>query len=160
MCSLGRRRGSVGGTDRRFQLHGQNRGVSVYDDFAHHPTEVRAALKAAKASVGKGRIITVFQPHLYSRTRIFYREFAEALKISDVSIVTSIYAAREDPEPGVTANLITDLDPDQKKLLLVSDWEDVPAVAAGLAREGDFIVTMGCGDIYKMVPALLQALEV
>lgn len=149
-----------GGTDRRFQLHGQNRGVSVYDDFAHHPTEVRAALKAAKASVGEGRIITVFQPHLYSRTRIFYREFAEALKISDVSIVTSIYAAREDPEPGVTANLITDLDPDQKKLLLVSDWEDVPAVAAGLAREGDFIVTMGCGDIYKMVPALLQALEV
>lgn len=148
-----------GGTDRRFQLHGNRRGVSVYDDFAHHPTEVAAALRAAKASVGNGRIITVFQPHLFSRTRIFYQEFAEALKISDVAIVTSIYAAREDPEPGVTANLITDLDPEHKQLMLVPEWEDVPGVAASIAREGDFILTMGCGDIYKMVPALLEALE-
>ncbi len=148
-----------GGTDRRFQLHGTKRGVSVYDDFAHHPTEVAAALKAAKASVGEGRIITVFQPHLFSRTRIFHREFAEALKIGDFSIVTSIYAAREDPEPGVTANLITDLDLAQEQLLLVPEWDDVPAAAAGIAREGDFIITMGCGDIYKMVPALLEALE-
>jgi UDP-N-acetylmuramate--alanine ligase len=101
----------------------------------------------------------VFQPHLFSRTRIFYREFAEALALSDISIVTSIYAAREDPEPGVTADLITDAYGDQGVVKLVPEWDDVPAVAAGLAKPGDFIITMGCGDIYKMVPALLSALE-
>jgi len=147
------------GTDRRFQLHGSHRGVCVYDDFAHHPTEVAAALRAARAACGSGRLITVFQPHLFSRTRIFYREFAEALALSDISIVTSIYAAREDPEPGVTADLITDAYGDQGVVKLVPEWDDVPAVAAGLAKPGDFIITMGCGDIYKMVPALLGALE-
>jgi UDP-N-acetylmuramate--alanine ligase len=148
-----------GGTDRRFQLHGDRRGVSVYDDFAHHPTEVAAALRAAKASVGEGRLITVFQPHLFSRTRIFYKEFAEALKISDFSLVTSIYAAREDPEPGVTAELITNAAIETPGIRLVSNWDDVPAAAAAIAMPGDFIITMGCGDIYKMVPALLDALD-
>jgi len=148
-----------GGTDRRFQLHGDRRGVSVYDDFAHHPTEVAAALRAARASVGSGRLITVFQPHLYSRTRIFYKEFAEALAISDFSLVTSIYAAREDPEPGVTAELITNAARNTPGVRLVSNWDDVPALAAAIAKPGDFIITMGCGDIYKMVPALLQALD-
>jgi len=148
-----------GGTDRRFQLHGDRRGVSVYDDFAHHPTEVTAALRAAKASVGSGRLITVFQPHLYSRTRIFYKEFAEALAISDFSLVTSIYAAREDPEPGVTAELITNEAKDAPGVSLVGNWDDVPAAAAAIARPGDFIITMGCGDIYKMIPALLDALD-
>ena len=151
---------SFGGTDRRFQLHGDRRGVSVYDDFAHHPTEVAAALRAARASVGEGRLITVFQPHLYSRTRIFYKEFAEALKISDFSLVTSIYAAREDPEPGVTAELITNAATEAPGIRLVSNWDDVPAAAAAIAMPGDFIITMGCGDIYKMVPALLDALDV
>jgi UDP-N-acetylmuramate--alanine ligase len=150
---------NFGGTDRRFQLHGDRRGVSVYDDFAHHPTEVAAALRAARASVGSGRLITVFQPHLYSRTRIFYKEFAEALAISDFSLVTSIYAAREDPEPGVTAELITTAARNTPGVRLVSNWDDVPAVAAAIAKPGDFIITMGCGDIYKMVPALLSALE-
>jgi UDP-N-acetylmuramate--alanine ligase len=150
---------TFGGTERRFELHGSRRGVSVYDDFAHHPTEVAAALKAARAVVGQGRLITVFQPHLYSRTRLMHREFAEALALSDQVVVLDIYAAREDPEPGVTGALVSDSFSDQNKVHYVPNWEDAPAVAASLAQSGDFIVTMGCGDVYRMVPELLEALE-
>jgi UDP-N-acetylmuramate--alanine ligase len=148
------------GTERRFELHGVSRGVSVYDDFAHHPTEVAAALRAARAVVGNGRLITVFQPHLYSRTRLMHKEFAEALALSDQVVVLDIYAAREDPEPGVTGALVSDSFIDQTKVHYVPLWEDAPAVAASLAAAGDFIVTMGCGDVYRMVPELLKALEV
>lgn len=148
------------GTERRFELHGVRRGVSVYDDFAHHPTEVAAALTAARAVVGDGKLITVFQPHLYSRTRLMHKEFAEALALSDQVVVMDIYAAREDPEPGVTGQLVSDSFADSGKVHYVPLWDDVPAVAASLAHEGDFIVTMGCGDVYRMVPQLLAALEV
>ena len=147
------------GTERRFELHGQVRGVSVYDDFAHHPTEVIAALSGARAVVGSGRLITVFQPHLYSRTRLFAKEFAEALALSDQVVVLDIYAAREDPEPGVTGALVSDAFADSGKVHYVPNWDDAPAVAAKLAQDGDFIVTMGCGDVYRMVPQLLDALK-
>lgn len=147
------------GTERRFELHGERRGVRVYDDFAHHPTEVSAALKGARAVVGSGRLITVFQPHLYSRTRLFAKEFAEALKASDEVVLLDIYAAREDPEPGVTGELIFAASSNQEKIHYVPNWGDAPAVAASLAKQGDFIVTMGCGDVYRMVPELLAALE-
>lgn len=147
------------GTERRFELHGERRGVSVYDDFAHHPTEVAAALTAARAVVGNGKLITVFQPHLYSRTKLMHREFAEALALSDQVVVMDIYAAREDPEPGVTGQLVSDSFTNPSKVHYVALWEDTPAVAAGLATDGDFIITMGCGDVYRMVPELLDALE-
>lgn len=149
---------TFGGTVRRFELHGQVRGVSVYDDFAHHPTEVAAALTAARAAVGEGKIITVFQPHLFSRTRIFAQEFAQALALSDQIIVTDVYAAREDPEPGVTGALIADRVVDRDRIHYVPNWDDVSGVAASVAQSGDFIITMGCGDIYRMVPELLDAL--
>ena len=149
-----------GGTDRRFQLHGQVRGVSVYDDYAHHPTESAAAIKAAKAVLGdQGRLITVFQPHLYSRTRLMAQEFADALSLSDEVIVLDIYAAREDPEPGVTGALVSDRFTDKNKVHYVPEWDDVPAVAASIAKAGDFIMTMGCGDIYRMCPELLEELK-
>lgn len=147
------------GTERRFQLHGEERGVRVYDDFAHHPTEVTAALKAARAVVGSGRLITVFQPHLYSRTRLMHQQFAEALAASDEVVVLDIYAAREDPEPGVTGQLVSDSFTDKSQVHYVPLWEDAPEVAAKLAKSGDFIITMGCGDVYRMVPELLEALE-
>ena len=147
------------GTERRFELHGEVRGVKVYDDFAHHPTEVSAALKAARAVVGDGKLITVFQPHLYSRTRLMKKEFAEALAASDEVVVLDIYAAREDPEPGVTGALVADSFANQAQVHYVPLWDDAPAVAAGLAKSGDFIVTMGCGDVYRMVPQLLEALK-
>ena len=147
------------GTERRFELHGVRRGVSVYDDFAHHPTEVAAALTAARAVVGKGKLITVFQPHLYSRTRLMHKEFADALALSDQVVVMDIYAAREDPEPGVTGQLVSDSFTDPEKVHYVPLWDDAPGVAADLASDGDFIVTMGCGDVYRMVPQILSALE-
>ena len=147
------------GTERRFELHGVEAGVSVYDDFAHHPTEVAAALEGARAVVGSGKLITVFQPHLYSRTRLFAKEFAQVLAASDEVVLLDIYAAREDPEPGVTGELILNQFCDKKRIHYVPNWDDAPAVAAKLASEGDFIMTMGCGDVYRMVPQLLEALK-
>jgi UDP-N-acetylmuramate--alanine ligase len=147
------------GTERRFELHGVEAGVSVYDDFAHHPTEVAAALEGARAVVGSGKLITVFQPHLYSRTRLFAKEFAEVLAASDEVVLLDIYAAREDPEPGVTGELILNQFADKKRIHYVPNWDDAPAIAAKLASEGDFIMTMGCGDVYRMVPQLLEALK-
>ena len=147
------------GTERRFELHGQERGVSVYDDFAHHPTEVEAALNGARAVVGSGKLITVFQPHLYSRTRLFAKEFAEVLAKSDEVVLLDIYAAREDPEPGVTGELISNSFSEPSRIHYVPNWDDASAKAAALANSGDFIVTMGCGDVYRMVPQLLQALK-
>jgi UDP-N-acetylmuramate--alanine ligase len=148
------------GTERRFELHGSERGVCVYDDFAHHPTEVAAALSGARAVVGSGKIITVFQPHLYSRTRLFAKEFAEVLAASDEVVLLDIYAAREDPEPGVTGELIYEKFSDKSRIHYVPNWSEAPAVAAALASKGDFVVTMGCGDVYRMVPELLEALGV
>lgn len=147
------------GTERRFELHGQERGVSVYDDFAHHPTEVQAALNGARAVVGSGKLITVFQPHLYSRTRLFAKEFAQVLAESDEVVLLDIYAAREDPEPGVTGELILNNFSDQSRIHYALNWDEASAKAASLADSGDFIVTMGCGDVYRMVPQLLQALK-
>jgi len=147
------------GTERRFELHGEFRGVKVYDDFAHHPTEVLAALSAARAVVGEGRLITVFQPHLYSRTRLFAKEFAAALALSDQVVVLDIYAAREDPEPGVTGALIAAAFEDQSRMHYVPVWDEVPAAVAAIARQGDFVITMGCGDVYRQVPGILKALE-
>jgi UDP-N-acetylmuramate--alanine ligase len=150
---------SFAGTERRFQLHGEARGVKVYDDFAHHPTEVAAALVAARAVVGEGRLITVFQPHLYSRTRIFAQEFAQALALSDQVVITDVYAAREDPEPGVSGETISSRFANPDKVHYVPLWDNTAEVAAQLARPGDFIITMGCGDIFRMVPELLSSLE-
>jgi UDP-N-acetylmuramate--alanine ligase len=148
-----------GGTERRFELHGEKRGVRVYDDFAHHPTEVAAALNGARAVVGNGKIVTVFQPHLYSRTRLFAKEFAQALEASDEVVLLDIYAAREDPEPGITGELIYNASSQKEKIHYVQNWSDASGVAAKLAGSGDFIVTMGCGDVYKMVPEIIEALE-
>ena len=147
------------GTERRFELHGVRNGISVYDDFAHHPTEVSAALEAARAVVGKGRLITVFQPHLYSRTRLFAKEFAQALAASDEVVLLDIYAAREDPEPGVTGELIANAFGEQEHMHYVPNWDDVPGAVAKIARDGDFVITMGCGDVYRQVPGILKAIE-
>ena len=149
-----------GGTERRFELHGTVRGVSVYDDYAHHPTEVAAALSGARTVVGDGRIIAVHQPHLYSRTRLFAQEFADVLETNaDQTIVLEVYGAREDPEPGVTGATVSDRFSDQGKVAYVPDWQDAADYLATIAREGDFVVTLGCGDVYRIVPQLLGSLS-
>ncbi len=149
-----------GGTERRFQLHGTVGGVSVYDDYAHHPTEVAAALSAARTVVGSGRIIAVHQPHLYSRTRLFAQEFADVLEqYADETVVLDVYGAREDPEPGVTGALVSERFAKPEHVAFVPDWQQAADYTATIARPGDFVITLGCGDVYRIVPQLLDALE-
>ena len=148
------------GTERRFEFRGEVAGVSVYDDFAHHPTEIRAALSGARAMVGTGRIIPLFQPHLYSRTRMMADEFASTFEqLADHTIVVPIYGARQDPEPGVTGELITERFADPTRARYFSDWQDATEYAASIARPGDFLIPMGGGDIYLVIPQLLDALR-
>ena len=151
---------TFGGTERRFELHGTVAGVSVYDDYAHHPTEVAAALQAARSVVGDGRLIAVHQPHLYSRTRMMAGEFAETYEsLADHTIVLDVYGAREDPEPGVTGALVSERFADSSRVDFVSDWQAAAVRTAEVARDGDFVITLGCGDVYRIVPQLLAALD-
>lgn len=149
-----------GGTERRFELHGERQGVRVYDDYAHHPTEVAAALSAARTVVGAGRIIAVHQPHTYSRTQAFSTEFAQALEThADHTIVLDVYGAREDPVPGVTGELVSERFTDAGRVQFIADWQQAAEAVARVAEPGDFVITLGCGDVYRIVPQLLAALE-
>ncbi|WP_423923989.1 UDP-N-acetylmuramate--L-alanine ligase [Frigoribacterium sp. 2-23] len=151
---------TFGGTERRFELHGVRRGVSVYDDYAHHPTEVAAALQAARSVVGDGRLIAVHQPHLYSRTRMMAGEFAETYeRLADHTVVLDVFGAREDPEPGVTGALVSERFHDGAKVDYVPDWQSAADRVAEIARAGDFVITLGCGDVYRIVPQLLGSLD-
>jgi UDP-N-acetylmuramate--alanine ligase len=143
------------GASRRFELKGEARGVRVYDDYAHHPTEVRAALTAARSVAGGHRVHVLFQPHLFSRTREFAREFAEALNLADTALVLEIYPAREDPIPGVTSQLIAEHLAAGGRLV-----EPGRAVAAlsDVAGPGDIILTVGAGDVTAFGPQIVQAL--
>lgn len=148
-----------GGTIRRFELHGVRAGVSVYDDYAHHPTEVDAALAAARTVVGDGRIIAVHQPHTYSRTQAMYREFADVLESrADHTVVLDVYGAREDPVPGVTGALVSGAFADQDRVRFVADWQQAAEYTASIARPGDYVITLGCGDVYRIIPQVLDAL--
>jgi UDP-N-acetylmuramate--alanine ligase len=150
---------AFGGTERRFELHGTVDGVSVFDDYAHHPTEVAAALSAARTVVGSGRIIAVHQPHLYSRTRLMAGEFAATLEShADQTVVLDVYGAREDPEPGVTGELVTGRFEDASRVAFIPDWQEAADYVASIARPGDYIITLGCGDVYRIVPQLLGSL--
>jgi UDP-N-acetylmuramate--alanine ligase len=144
------------GAARRLEPKGEARGVRVLDTYAHHPTELAADLRAARdITTGGGRVIAVFQPHLFSRTRIFAAEFGAALGLADEAVVLDVYAAREDPEPGVTGRLVADLVPGGAARY-VPDFADVPAVVAAIAKPGDLVLTMGAGDITKMGPLVLD----
>ncbi|XAS73910.1 UDP-N-acetylmuramate--L-alanine ligase [Micrococcaceae bacterium Sec5.1] len=146
--------GHFTGASRRFELKGQGRGVRVYDDYAHHPTEVRAALSAARSVAGGNKVHVLFQPHLFSRTREFAAEFAAALDAADTALVLDIYPAREDPIPGVTSSLIADR---LSQGRLVSGDEAVDAVVAS-AGEGDIVLTVGAGDVTAYGPVIVEAL--
>lgn len=151
---------TFGGTERRFEFRGEVRGVRVYDDFAHHPTEIAAALAGARDVVGDGRLIPIFQPHLYSRTRLLAGEFAQVFeRLADQTIVLPVYGARQDPEPGVTGELITEQFRDPDRARYFSDWHHAAKYAASIARAGDILLPMGGGDVYLIVPELLRCLE-
>lgn len=143
------------GASRRFEFKGEGRGVRVYDDYAHHPTEVRAALAAARSVAGNHKVHVLFQPHLFSRTREFAAEFAEALNAADTALVLAIYPAREDPIPGVSSELITDRLSATGRLVAA---EDAVRAIVGDAAPGDIVLTAGAGDVTAYGPLIVEAL--
>ncbi|GGM37868.1 UDP-N-acetylmuramate--L-alanine ligase [Longimycelium tulufanense] len=150
---------AFGGVRRRFEFKGVADGVRVYDDYAHHPTEVAAQLRAARPVAAAGRIIVVFQPHLYSRTKAFATEFGEALGLADDVVVLDVYGAREEPEPGVTGQLVADAVPVSTGVRFEPSFARVPGRVAELARPGDLVITMGAGDVTMLGPELLAELD-
>jgi UDP-N-acetylmuramate--alanine ligase len=148
-----------GGVHRRFESHGEGGGVRVYDDYAHHPTEIAASLRAAReALAGTGRLIAVFQPGTYSRTQTFAREFADAMALADIAVVMDIFPAREEPIPGVTGATISDLiDRPPESIIYEPHYESVPDRIAEVARPGDLVVTMGIGNVYLLCDEIRDA---
>lgn len=148
------------GTGRRFELHATVNGVRVVDDYAHHPTEVRAALATARSVVGGGRVIAIHQPHLYSRTLAMAAEFAAEYEAgADFTVVLDVYGAREDPIEGVTGALVSNAFTDPSRVAYCPDWADAARTAAGAARSGDLIMTLSCGDVYRIIPQVCAELE-
>ena len=147
------------GTRRRFEERGSAGGVRVVDDYAHHPTEVAALLRAARQVAGAGRVLVLFQPHLYSRTLTFAQEFADALGLADVVVVTDVYGAREDPDPAVSGALITDRVRGGAHVEYVADRHEAATTTGRLARPGDLVLTVGAGDVTELAPIVLDAVR-
>ncbi|MEM7048557.1 MAG: UDP-N-acetylmuramate--L-alanine ligase [Acidobacteriota bacterium] len=149
---------TFGGVHRRFERLGRWRGADVVDDYAHHPTEVVATLRAARQSYPKARVHAVFQPHLYSRTRDQGEAFGRALLEADRALVTDIYGSREDPLEGVSAQLILDAAKasGHRQVVHCPRWQDAPALLADDIAAGDLVITLGAGDIYKLGIALVE----
>jgi UDP-N-acetylmuramate--alanine ligase len=142
------------GVDRRFQILGDYHGCIIVDDYAHHPTEIRATLEAARAGYAGRRIVALFQPHLFSRTIDFAKEFAEALRVADVPLVAPIYAAREQPVDGVSARIIADAAPgiefiDRSNAQIVNELRR-------RLKPNDIFITMGAGDVHEVAEQLVR----
>lgn len=145
-----------GGAARRFEFKGEADGVRVYDDYAHHPTEVTAALKAGRVMAGEGKLHVLFQPHLFSRTKEFYRQFASALSLADTVTLLEIYPAREEPIEGVNSELIAER---VEVPAHVFTPEAAVAHVVENAEPGDVIMTVGAGDVTYLGGQLLDALS-
>jgi UDP-N-acetylmuramate--alanine ligase len=146
------------GARRRMELKGEADSVMVLDSYAHHPTELAADLRAARDIAAGGQVIAIFQPHLFSRTRIFAGQFGAALGAADEVLVLDVYAAREDPEPGVTGALVSAAVPGGRATFCPEAGR-VPAAVADIAKPGDVVLTMGAGDVTTLGPAILAALR-
>lgn len=148
------------GVRRRFELVGSLGGVRVFDDYAHHPTEVRATLEAARTVVDQtgGRVIVAFQPHLYSRTATFATEFGAALSAADEVFVLDVYGAREQPLPGISGATVTEHV--SAPVTYVPDFSAVAAVVAAAARPGDVVLTMGAGDVTMLGKEIITELGI
>jgi UDP-N-acetylmuramate--alanine ligase len=147
------------GVYRRWELKAEVNGISVYDDYAHHPTEIKASLQGVKAG-WKRRVVCVFQPHLYSRTRDFADEFGRSFFIADILIVTNVYPAREEPIQGVSGMLITEAAHrfGHKEVHYVPDKTKIPEYLMSIVRKNDIVITMGAGDIWKYGEEFIQRL--
>ena len=152
--------GGFSGAARRFDEIGRPRGIFVYDDYSHHPTEVEAAIRSAKLGEYR-RVIAVFQPHLYSRTRYFQRELGQVLTLADEAVVTDVCGAREEPEPGITGKLVVDAYLQERPggpVFYMPRKSDAVHFLARHAQPGDLVLTLGCGDVYTIADDLVAEL--
>jgi UDP-N-acetylmuramate--alanine ligase len=149
------------GVHRRFEIKGIKKGVMVVDDYAHHPTEIEATLKGARSG-WKRRIVCVFQPHLYSRTRDFHKEFGRSFFDSDILLVTDVYPAREEPIPGVTGELVylAAKEYGHKNVFYLPQKEKIASFLLEIVKENDMVITMGAGDISQVGTELLKMLSI
>lgn len=148
------------GVHRRFEIRGEERGVTVVDDYGHHPTEIRATLKGARNG-WDGRIVAVFQPHLYSRTWNFYREFGQSFFDADVLVVTDVYPAREKQMPGVSGELVATAakEASHPSVLYIQEMAEIPNILSKGLKQGDLVITFGAGDVWRVGEELLAKLK-
>lgn len=144
------------GARRRFEIRGAAKGVTIVDDYGHHPTEITATLKAARTFAKGGRVLVIFQPHRYSRTREFIKEFQESLALADQLYLLEIYSAGENPIPGLSSKLIAD---GVKNSIFNPSMIEVANEVAKSAQSGDLIITLGAGDVNALVPVILENLN-
>lgn len=142
-----------GGVGRRLEVKGEKNGITVIDDYGHHPTEVNATLSALKHNYPKKRLVTIFQPHRYTRTKNLYKEFGKALKKADVLYIMDIYPASEKPIKGVTADLIVNSAKENK--CNVYKFTDINSIAKTL-KENDILLTLGAGNVWQQGEELLK----
>jgi UDP-N-acetylmuramate--alanine ligase len=148
------------GTQRRFELRGVVDDVRVYDDYAHHPTEVEATLRAAREVAGEGRVVVAFQSHRYSRTSVFARDFGQALGLADVVIVLEVYSAGEDPIAGASGEVIATAVPlPRESVHFEPSWSHVPEAVVERVLPGDVVLTMGAGDVGMLAPRIVDLLR-
>jgi UDP-N-acetylmuramate--alanine ligase len=148
-----------GGVQRRFQIKGEKNGIIVVDDYGHHPVEIMATLKAARTGWEK-RVVAVFQPHRYTRTRALFKEFLTAFYDADVLLLTEIYAAGEDPIEGVGARALFEgiREYGHKDVTFLESKKEVVAHLLRILRPGDLVITLGAGDIWQVAEELVQKL--
>jgi UDP-N-acetylmuramate--alanine ligase len=148
------------GVQRRFEVVGTRKGITVIDDYAHHPTEMRASIAAARAS-GYRRVVAVFQPHLYSRTRDLADQFADALLAADIAVVTEIYKSREEPIAGVTGEMIASRSRKlgHRNASFVASKASIAQTLRGTLRDGDAVLVMGAGDINEECQPIIEAID-
>ena len=151
---------SYKGVRRRFDIKGEANGIMVVDDYAHHPTEVRVTLKSAKNGWNR-RIVGVFQPHLYSRTKAFYQEFAIALMETDILIITDVFPAREKPIEGINGKMVADFakDSGHKNVFYIENLENLEKKLDNLCQPNDMIITIGAGNIWRYAESYMNHLN-
>jgi UDP-N-acetylmuramate--alanine ligase len=148
---------SFPGVGRRMEFAGETNGIKAYDDFAHHPTEIKSTLEGVRQSFAN-RLVVVFQPHLYSRTQALQKEFASAFFDSDLLVITDIFPSREQPIEGVTGKLIADsvMKAGHKMVEYIPDKSKIPGYLKGKLKPGDLVIVIGAGDINRLTPVILQ----
>lgn len=151
---------SFTGTHRRFEFRGEVAGVRVFDDYAHHPTEIDAVLRAARTVAGQGRVLAAFQAHHYYRTALFSKEFGQALGLADFVVVLEVFAPGEEPIPGASGSTMANNVPlPPAQVVFEPSWSKVPGQLVANAEPGDIVLTLGAGDIGMMCPEILTLLE-